>query len=179
VSPWIKKGTVVHAPAGPTPTSQFDHSSVIATVNAIFGIAENMTARDAWAGRFADLVDGSAGLRTDARRPPLALPVPAATLALEAAMPLNDHHLQSIETLCRAVAAAHAACAGHAGAADFAAALAAAGAAPRANAAYVAAAHPHIDAAVAALLAQRDFADVTRPLWAAYVRSVGDAAARA
>jgi phospholipase C len=56
VSPFVARGTVVHEPQGaqaPTPTSQFDHTSIIATANRIFGIADNMTARDAWAGRLA------------------------------------------------------------------------------------------------------------------------------
>ena len=100
VSPWIAKGTVVHEPAGPFPSSQFDHSSIVATVNRILGIAENMTARDAWAGRFDSVITST--LRADAPPPPRALPVPAAVLAREAATHLNDHHLHSVEVGCRA-----------------------------------------------------------------------------
>lgn len=42
VSPWIEAGTVCR-PAGRTP---FDHTSIIATVRRVCGIAESLTARD-------------------------------------------------------------------------------------------------------------------------------------
>ncbi|KAL5710337.1 phospholipase C [Ranunculus cassubicifolius] len=55
VSPWIEKGTVIHEPNGPTPTSQFEHSSISATVKKLFNLDSNfLTKRDAWAGTFAD-----------------------------------------------------------------------------------------------------------------------------
>ncbi|CAN1231878.1 Non-specific phospholipase C1 [Linum grandiflorum] len=66
ISPWIDKGTgkvfdnclvvmavVIHEPNGPTPTSQFEHSSVPATVKKLFNLKSNfLTKRDAWAGTF-------------------------------------------------------------------------------------------------------------------------------
>jgi len=53
ISPWINKGTVVHAASGPTPTSEYEASSVPATLKKIFNIeADFLTARDAWAGTF-------------------------------------------------------------------------------------------------------------------------------
>ncbi|KAF8018822.1 hypothetical protein BT93_H3658 [Corymbia citriodora subsp. variegata] len=53
VSPWIDKGTVIHAPQGPTPHSQFEHSSIPATVKKLFNLKSNfLTKRDAWAGTF-------------------------------------------------------------------------------------------------------------------------------
>lgn len=53
VSPWIEKGTVIHEPTGPTPSSQFEHSSVPATVKKLFNLKSNfLTKRDAWAGTF-------------------------------------------------------------------------------------------------------------------------------
>lgn len=53
ISPWIEPGTVVHRPAhGPEPTSEFEHSSIPATVKAIFGLPSFLTKRDAWAGTF-------------------------------------------------------------------------------------------------------------------------------
>ena len=56
VSPWIDRGTVVHGPHGPTPTSQYEHSSIPATVKKIFGLPQDfLTRRDAWAG-LGDLV---------------------------------------------------------------------------------------------------------------------------
>lgn len=53
ISPWIDKATVIHEPNGPTPTSQFEHSSVPATVKKLFNLNSNfLTKRDAWAGTF-------------------------------------------------------------------------------------------------------------------------------
>lgn len=47
VSPWIEKGTLVHKPRhGPTPSSQFEHSSVPATLKKLFGWDEFLTKRD-------------------------------------------------------------------------------------------------------------------------------------
>ncbi|KAF9599151.1 hypothetical protein IFM89_035430 [Coptis chinensis] len=55
VSPWIEKGTVIHEPNGPTPHSQFEHSSIPATVKKLFNLNSNfLTKRDAWAGTFED-----------------------------------------------------------------------------------------------------------------------------
>lgn len=53
ISPWIHKGTVIHGPSGPTPSSQFEHSSIPATVKKLFNLNSNfLTKRDAWAGTF-------------------------------------------------------------------------------------------------------------------------------
>lgn len=52
VSPWIERGTVLHGPSGPYPTSEFEHSSIPATIKKIFNLREFLTKRDAWAGTF-------------------------------------------------------------------------------------------------------------------------------
>ncbi|KAH9603845.1 hypothetical protein KSS87_005965 [Heliosperma pusillum] len=53
ISPWIDKGTVIRKPDGPTPTSEFEHSSIPATVKRLFNLKSNfLTKRDAWAGSF-------------------------------------------------------------------------------------------------------------------------------
>ncbi|KZV18312.1 hypothetical protein F511_30956 [Dorcoceras hygrometricum] len=53
ISPWIDKGTVIHEPSGPTPYSQYEHSSIPATVKKLFNLKSNfLTKRDAWAGTF-------------------------------------------------------------------------------------------------------------------------------
>ncbi|KAK9159051.1 hypothetical protein Scep_005625 [Stephania cephalantha] len=53
ISPWIDKGTVIHEADGPTPYSQFEHSSIPATVKKLFNLDSNfLTKRDAWAGTF-------------------------------------------------------------------------------------------------------------------------------
>lgn len=48
----MMKTVVLHGPSGPYPTSQFEHSSVPATVKKIFNLKEFLTKRDAWAGTF-------------------------------------------------------------------------------------------------------------------------------
>ncbi|XP_075493881.1 non-specific phospholipase C1-like [Primulina tabacum] len=53
ISPWIDKGTVIHEPSGPTLYSQYEHSSIPATVKKLFNLKSNfLTKRDAWAGTF-------------------------------------------------------------------------------------------------------------------------------
>ncbi|KAG2726056.1 hypothetical protein I3760_01G094100 [Carya illinoinensis] len=64
ISPWIERGTVLHGPSGPYPTSEFEHSSIAATVKKIFNLKEFLTKRDAWAGTF-DVVLSKDGPRTD------------------------------------------------------------------------------------------------------------------
>ncbi|KAL3676353.1 hypothetical protein R1sor_026301 [Riccia sorocarpa] len=43
---------VVHGPFGPTPDSEFEHSSAAATVKKISGLGDFLTRRDSWAGTF-------------------------------------------------------------------------------------------------------------------------------
>ncbi|KAJ3177529.1 hypothetical protein HK101_010215 [Irineochytrium annulatum] len=52
ISPWIKKGTVMSFPSGPTANSKFEHSSFSATIKKEFGLDSFLTQRDAWAGSF-------------------------------------------------------------------------------------------------------------------------------
>ncbi|KAL7583290.1 non-specific phospholipase C1 [Lactuca sativa] len=53
ISPWIDKSTVIHEPSGPTPYSQFEHSSIPATVKKLFNLdSDFLTKRDEWAGTF-------------------------------------------------------------------------------------------------------------------------------
>ncbi|KAK4410761.1 Non-specific phospholipase C6 [Sesamum angolense] len=66
VSPWIKKGTVIRKPNGPTPSSEFEHSSIPATIKKIFNLSSNfLTHRDAWAGTFEQVVGELTSPRTD------------------------------------------------------------------------------------------------------------------
>ncbi|XWS71582.1 hypothetical protein CRYUN_Cryun03dG0150200 [Craigia yunnanensis] len=65
ISPWIDKATVIHEPAGPMPHSQFEHSSIPATVKKLFILNSNfLTKRDAWAGTFENYFN----LRSTPRR---------------------------------------------------------------------------------------------------------------
>ncbi|KAL5834753.1 hypothetical protein ACOSQ4_014250 [Xanthoceras sorbifolium] len=64
ISPWIEPGTVLHGPAGPEATSEFEHSSIPATLKKIFNLKKFLTKRDAWAGTF-DVVVNRNTPRTD------------------------------------------------------------------------------------------------------------------
>ncbi|KAM7472389.1 hypothetical protein LguiA_010572 [Lonicera macranthoides] len=70
VSPWIQPGTVLHGPTGPYPTSEYEHSSIPATVKKIFNLKDFLTKRDAWAGTFEGVINRTSP-RTDC---PLTLP---------------------------------------------------------------------------------------------------------
>ncbi|CAD6232321.1 unnamed protein product [Miscanthus lutarioriparius] len=66
VSPWIKKGTVVGRAVGPTDTSEFEHSSIPATIKKIFNLSSDfLTKRDAWAGTFEHIFTELDQPRTD------------------------------------------------------------------------------------------------------------------
>lgn len=179
VSPWIAKNTVVNAPSpvqAPTPTSQWDATSIISTTNKIFGINENMTARDAWAATFLDLVDGSSPMRTDcpATLPPVA-PLSPTTLQAEMRLPFNDHHYDSINLLCAlAPRNTHPVCSGfddEAAQSAFASSLGAA-----ADEALLSwepsATYPRLHAPAARHLQQQHFEGISRKLWAAYKAQV-------
>ncbi|KAJ3683260.1 hypothetical protein LUZ60_013487 [Juncus effusus] len=72
ISPWIKKGTVVSSPNGPTPHSEYEHSSIPATINKLYNLSSDyLTKRDAWAGTFDHLFTELTSPRTDC---PLVLP---------------------------------------------------------------------------------------------------------
>ncbi|EPS67588.1 hypothetical protein M569_07187, partial [Genlisea aurea] len=77
ISPWIRKGTVVHGGNGsPTPTSEYEHSSIPATVRKIFNLSSPpLTRREAWAATFDDILQLLPQPRIDC---PEKLPVPVA-----------------------------------------------------------------------------------------------------
>jgi hypothetical protein len=77
ISPWLPKNTLIQEPRGPTPTSQFEHSSIPATVKNLFGLPAFLTRRDAWAGSFDELLTLDAP-RTDAPMHLPAAPAPHA-----------------------------------------------------------------------------------------------------
>jgi len=63
ISPWIKKGTIVHEPVNGT---HYEHSSVVATVRKMLvPDMPYLTKRDAWAQTFEWLVDTQDTPRTD------------------------------------------------------------------------------------------------------------------
>lgn len=70
-SPWISKGTVIHAPDDPG-SSQYDHTSIISTVvHKLFKAEEGypepeyLTKRDAWSKTFESYFDMESSPRTD------------------------------------------------------------------------------------------------------------------
>ncbi|MCO5556808.1 hypothetical protein L7F22_010361 [Adiantum nelumboides] len=66
ISPWINKGTVLHKPNDPTSSSQFEHSSLPATVKKLFNLPSDfLTQRDAWAGTFESIFYERNSPRTD------------------------------------------------------------------------------------------------------------------
>ena len=184
VSPFIAKGTVVSRPSGaraPTPTSQFDATSIISSVNKIFGIEEHMTRRDAWAGTFHDLVSArddteaseSLVLRKDCPRElPTVQPMSAEQLREEMNRPFNDHHLDSINLLCHLSQHSHPVCARFADSAEhkgperqleFVRSLAPgrAAAAPLTGQFTMASTYPHLHPAAAPLLRQKHFEQIS------------------
>ncbi|XP_028805293.1 non-specific phospholipase C2 [Neltuma alba] len=74
ISPWIEKGTVVHGAKGsPTATSQYEHSSIIATVKKLYNLPNFLTKRDQWAATFEGILQTRTQPRTDC---PEKLPTP-------------------------------------------------------------------------------------------------------
>lgn len=48
---------MVHGPTGPYPTSEYEHSSIPATVKKIFNLKTFLTKRDEWAGTFESVIN--------------------------------------------------------------------------------------------------------------------------
>jgi hypothetical protein len=71
ISPWVTKSAVFQEPRGPMNTSQFELTSVPATVKNLFNLSAFLTKRDEWAGSFDELLLDRP--RSDA---PLHLPEP-------------------------------------------------------------------------------------------------------
>ena len=97
ISPWINKGTVISEALPneqPTPTSQYESTSIMATTNILLGLQDvaPLGNRMAWSNTFAGIVNDRSTPRTDC---PLTLPdVPAADptmYAIQRSKPLNEH----------------------------------------------------------------------------------------
>eukprot|EP01120_Amphizonella_sp_Union-15-10_P013873 TRINITY_DN6546_c0_g1_i1.p1 TRINITY_DN6546_c0_g1~~TRINITY_DN6546_c0_g1_i1.p1 ORF type:complete len:136 (-),score=24.32 TRINITY_DN6546_c0_g1_i1:66-473(-) len=97
VSPWIEKGTLVHGPTGPTSNSEFDLTSIPATLKKIFGLKDFLTKRDAWAGTFEEILTHRTSPRTDCPTvlPPAPLVDPS-YLQQEQNSPLNELQIDNI-----------------------------------------------------------------------------------
>jgi len=115
VSPWIAKGTVVHQPTGvqaPQVGSQFESTSIITTTNNILGVPGTMSARQAWAGSFDNLLLELSSPRTDCPVTlPAVNPLTPEQLEFEMNLPLNEHHVDNINLMCELTRSRpHAAC---------------------------------------------------------------------
>ncbi|GJN22629.1 hypothetical protein PR202_gb10214 [Eleusine coracana subsp. coracana] len=96
ISPWIDKGTVLHRPAsGPYPTSEFEHSSIPATVKKIFNLNSFLTKRDAWAGTFDTVLTRD----TPRKDCPLTLPEPVKLRSTDAVehSPLSEFQQELVQ----------------------------------------------------------------------------------
>ena len=56
---------VLHGASGPYPTSEYEHSSIPATVKKIFNLPQFLTKRDAWAATFEGIIVTRKTPRTD------------------------------------------------------------------------------------------------------------------
>ena len=56
ISPLVERGSVFQEPRGPFATSQFELTSVPATIKRLFNLSSFLTKRDAWAGSFDELL---------------------------------------------------------------------------------------------------------------------------
>lgn len=102
VSPWVEQGTVEHRARGPHVTSQYEHCSIIATCNKIFGISDQMTNRTAWAGTFEHLFTQMESPRTDCpEKLPELEPWTLDELREQWGKPLNDHLEIQIRFYCK------------------------------------------------------------------------------
>uniref|UniRef100_A0A0G4F4P6 Uncharacterized protein n=1 Tax=Chromera velia CCMP2878 TaxID=1169474 RepID=A0A0G4F4P6_9ALVE len=88
-SPLIPKGTIIKEPTGPsgtvarpTETSQYEHTSLLASLKELFGLPSFLTKRDAWAATFLDFLSLPEP-RTDT---PMHMPEPPPKTEGEAAM---------------------------------------------------------------------------------------------
>jgi len=74
VSPWVEKGIVEHKSNGPMSDSEYEHSSLPATLKKVYNLTNYLTKRDEWAGTFEHIFLTRSSPRTDC---PTTLPKPS------------------------------------------------------------------------------------------------------
>lgn len=96
VSPWIPRGTVVSSPPAaqkPTPSSEYDLTSIIATTRKLLSILNGtapLTKRDAWAATFEHVLSiEMSAPRTDCPMHLPSAPLPSRHIAAESVLPVN------------------------------------------------------------------------------------------
>eukprot|EP00658_Telonema_sp_P-2_P028904 TRINITY_DN2205_c0_g1_i8.p1 TRINITY_DN2205_c0_g1~~TRINITY_DN2205_c0_g1_i8.p1 ORF type:complete len:314 (+),score=62.36 TRINITY_DN2205_c0_g1_i8:241-1182(+) len=103
ISPWIKKGTLVHLPPTdqrPKNNSEYELCSIPATLRSMYPqLGGALNARDSWAGTFEHLLSDE--LRTDC---PVELPVvpppPEHELERQLVRPIDEHADGVVKVLC-------------------------------------------------------------------------------
>jgi phospholipase C len=91
ISPWVPKGLVVGKANGPFPGSEYDTTSILATMRKLFNFSAPLTVRDAWSGSFEHILSEPAP-RSDCplRLPDVPISLGRSHALKEAALPLND-----------------------------------------------------------------------------------------
>eukprot|EP00808_Paulinella_micropora_P023418 g33215.t1 len=102
ISQWVKPGHVEHAPPGPQPSSQYDHTSILASANALFGLDVAISARVAWAGSFTHLFnpDQQPNPPSNLIFPALPATPPDDALEWHRSQPINDHTEAQVKFYC-------------------------------------------------------------------------------
>ena len=93
-----EKIAVLHGPSGPYETSQFEHSSIPATVKKIFNLKEFLTKRDAWAGTF-EVVLTRTSPRTDCPGKPSQLALTTNSFIIETVSFLSYYYACILQLL--------------------------------------------------------------------------------
>ncbi|OZJ05608.1 hypothetical protein BZG36_01469 [Bifiguratus adelaidae] len=99
ISPWVPKGSVMHQPTGPRSNSQFEHSSIAATLKKIFNLPKFLTARDAWAGTFESAFSES----TARQDTPATLPAPPTPAPLQPGSVIDQIEAAACKALLRLI----------------------------------------------------------------------------
>eukprot|EP01064_Diplonema_japonicum_P019543 TRINITY_DN2828_c3_g4_i1.p1 TRINITY_DN2828_c3_g4~~TRINITY_DN2828_c3_g4_i1.p1 ORF type:complete len:481 (+),score=158.78 TRINITY_DN2828_c3_g4_i1:39-1481(+) len=92
ISPWIKKGTVIHKPDGPQPNSEYELTSLLSTLKNMFELpGPHLSKRSAWAGTYDHFLTELTTPRTDcpAELPPSPKYLTPLQAEIEASLPIN------------------------------------------------------------------------------------------
>lgn len=102
ISPWLNRGTVISKPSGPFSNSEFEHTSIIATMNVLLGITDHPSLRAQWSGTFEGIFHDRSEPRQDC---PKKLPdiESWSTNDLDAhrELPLNEHLEIQVQYYCK------------------------------------------------------------------------------
>jgi len=103
-SPWVNPGTVIHTPPPaqrPHPDSQYEHTSVMATVNKLFGVNGAMSKRASWSGTWEHIFSRTTPRSDCPQSFANFAPHTQSDMDRQRAKPLNDHLEIEVEFYCR------------------------------------------------------------------------------